>query len=67
MQTVQPRQAESRRRPRRFDYNLAVIGGGSAGLVSAYIAAAVRARVVLVEKHRMGGDCLTPAACPARP
>src|SRR6185436_13227725 len=45
-------------RPRRFDRNLVVIGGGSAGLVAAYIAAAVRAKVTLVEKDRMGGDCL---------
>ena len=42
----------------RFDRNLVVIGAGSAGLVAAYIAAAVKAKVTLVEKHRMGGDCL---------
>src|SRR5690554_1011287 len=41
-----------------FDYNLLVIGGGSAGLVSAYIAAAVKAKVALIEKDKMGGDCL---------
>lgn len=45
-------------RPLRFDRNLVVIGAGSAGLVTAYIAAAVKAKVTLVEKHRMGGDCL---------
>ena len=53
-------------RPRRFDYNLAVIGAGSAGLVTAYIAAAVKAKVALVEKHRMGGDCLNTGCVPSK-
>jgi pyruvate/2-oxoglutarate dehydrogenase complex dihydrolipoamide dehydrogenase (E3) component/uncharacterized membrane protein YdjX (TVP38/TMEM64 family) len=53
-------------RPRRFDRNLVVIGGGSAGLVAAYIAATVRARVTLVEKHRMGGDCLNTGCVPSK-
>ncbi len=53
-------------KPKRFDRNLVVIGGGSAGLVSAYIAAAVRARVTLVEKHRMGGDCLNTGCVPSK-
>jgi len=53
-------------RPRRFDRNLIVIGGGSAGLVTAYIAAAVRAKVTLVEKHRMGGDCLNTGCVPSK-
>ena len=53
-------------RPRRFDRNLIVIGAGSAGLVAAYIAAAVRARVTLVEKHRMGGDCLYTGCVPSK-
>ena len=53
-------------RPRRFDRNLIVIGGGSAGLVAAYIAAAVRARVTLVEKDRMGGDCLNTGCVPSK-
>jgi pyruvate/2-oxoglutarate dehydrogenase complex dihydrolipoamide dehydrogenase (E3) component/uncharacterized membrane protein YdjX (TVP38/TMEM64 family) len=54
------------RRPDRFDRNLVVIGAGSGGLVSAYIAAAVRARVTLVEGHRMGGDCLNTGCVPSK-
>jgi pyruvate/2-oxoglutarate dehydrogenase complex dihydrolipoamide dehydrogenase (E3) component/uncharacterized membrane protein YdjX (TVP38/TMEM64 family) len=54
------------RRPRRFDRNLIVIGAGSAGLVSAYIAAAVKARVTLIEKHRLGGDCLNTGCVPSK-
>ncbi len=53
-------------KPSRFDRNLVVIGGGSAGLVTAYIAAAVKARVTLVEKHRMGGDCLNTGCVPSK-
>jgi pyruvate/2-oxoglutarate dehydrogenase complex dihydrolipoamide dehydrogenase (E3) component/uncharacterized membrane protein YdjX (TVP38/TMEM64 family) len=53
-------------RPARFDRNLVVIGAGSAGLVAAYIAAAVRAKVTLVEKHRMGGDCLNTGCVPSK-
>ena len=53
-------------KPRRFDRNLVVIGGGSAGLVTAYIAAAVQAKVSLVEQHRMGGDCLNTGCVPSK-
>ena len=53
-------------RPKRFDYNLIVIGAGSAGLVSAYIAATVKAKVALIEKHRMGGDCLNTGCVPSK-
>jgi len=53
-------------RPRSFDRNLVVIGAGSAGLVAAYIAAALRARVTLVEKYRMGGDCLNTGCVPSK-
>jgi len=56
----------SYRKPRRFDFNLAVIGAGSAGLVAAYIAAAVKAKVLLVEKNRMGGDCLNTGCVPSK-
>lgn len=54
------------RKPRRFDANLVVIGAGSAGLVSAYIGAAARARVVLIEEDRMGGDCLNTGCIPSK-
>jgi pyruvate/2-oxoglutarate dehydrogenase complex dihydrolipoamide dehydrogenase (E3) component len=53
-------------RPRRFDANLVVVGAGSAGLVTAYVAAAARARVVLVEEYRMGGDCLNTGCVPSK-
>ena len=52
--------------PAHFDRNLVVIGAGSAGLVSAYIAAAVKAKVTLIEKHRMGGDCLNTGCVPSK-
>jgi len=53
-------------RPRRFDYNLIVIGAGSAGLVTAYIAATARARVALIEQGEMGGDCLNTGCVPSK-
>jgi dihydrolipoamide dehydrogenase len=53
-------------KPTRFDTNLVVIGAGSAGLVTAYIAAAVKARVTLIEKHKMGGDCLNTGCVPSK-
>ena len=53
-------------RPARYDRNVVVIGAGSAGLVTAYIAAAVKARVTLVERHRMGGDCLNTGCVPSK-
>ncbi len=64
---VQARKVYARwKRPKRFDRNLVVIGGGSAGLVTAYIAAAVKAKVTLVEKHAMGGDCLNTGCVPSK-
>ncbi|HEV2748298.1 MAG TPA: FAD-dependent oxidoreductase [Allosphingosinicella sp.] len=54
------------RRPRRFDRNLVVIGAGAGGLVTAYIGATVRAKVTLVEKGRMGGDCLNTGCVPSK-
>ncbi len=53
-------------RPKHYDYNLLVIGGGSAGLVTAYIAAAVKARVALVERDEMGGECLNTGCVPSK-
>lgn len=53
-------------KPASFDRNLVVIGAGAAGLVSAYIAATVRAKVTLVEKHKMGGDCLNYGCVPSK-
>jgi pyruvate/2-oxoglutarate dehydrogenase complex dihydrolipoamide dehydrogenase (E3) component len=54
------------KKPRRFERNLVVIGGGSAGLVTAYIAAVLKAKVTLIEKHRMGGDCLNTGCVPSK-
>ncbi|MFZ2827792.1 FAD-dependent oxidoreductase [Hydrogenophaga sp.] len=53
-------------RPAKFDRNLIVIGAGAGGLVSAYIAAAVKARVTLIEAHKMGGDCLNYGCVPSK-
>ncbi len=53
-------------KPKKFDRNLIVIGAGSAGLVSAYIAAAVKAKVTLIEKDKMGGDCLNTGCVPSK-
>ncbi|MFM2400048.1 MAG: Mercuric reductase, partial [Pseudomonadota bacterium] len=53
-------------KPAKFDRNLVVIGAGAGGLVSAYIAAAVKAKVTLVEAHKMGGDCLNYGCVPSK-
>ena len=54
------------RKPKSFDRNLVVIGAGAAGLVSSYIAAAVKAKVTLIEGHKMGGDCLNYGCVPSK-
>ncbi|MFM4821733.1 FAD-dependent oxidoreductase [Aeromonas hydrophila] len=54
------------RKPTRYDYNLLVIGAGAGGLVTSYIAAAVKAKVALIEKHKMGGDCLNSGCVPSK-
>ena len=51
---------------KKFDYNIIVIGGGAAGLVSSYIAAAAKAKVALIEGYRMGGDCLNTGCVPSK-
>ena len=53
-------------KPAKFERNIVVIGAGSAGLVTAYIAAATKAKVTLVEKHKMGGDCLNTGCVPSK-
>jgi len=53
-------------KPVRFDNNIVVIGAGSGGLVTSYIAAAVKAKVTLIEKHKMGGDCLNTGCVPSK-
>ncbi len=69
VESVQKRKVYARwapQRPQRFDRNLIVIGAGAGGLVSAYIAAAVKAKVTLVEAHKMGGDCLNYGCVPSK-
>ncbi len=53
-------------KPRKFDNNIIVIGAGAGGLVAAYIAAAVKAKVTLIEKQQMGGDCLYTGCVPSK-
>ena len=53
-------------KPKQFDRNLIVIGAGAGGLVTAYIAAAVKAKVTLIEAHKMGGDCLNYGCVPSK-
>ncbi len=64
---VRARKVYSRwQKPAAFDRNVVVIGAGSAGLVAAYISAAVKAKVTIVEKHQMGGDCLNTGCVPSK-
>jgi pyruvate/2-oxoglutarate dehydrogenase complex dihydrolipoamide dehydrogenase (E3) component/uncharacterized membrane protein YdjX (TVP38/TMEM64 family) len=53
-------------KPRVFEYDLIAIGAGAGGLVTSYIGAAVGAKVALVERHRMGGDCLNTGCVPSK-
>jgi len=53
-------------KPKTFDRNLVVIGAGAGGLVTSYIAAAVKAKVTLIEAGEMGGDCLNYGCVPSK-
>ena len=53
-------------KPKKFDVNVVVIGAGSAGLVASLIVAGAKAKIVLVEKHKMGGDCLNTGCIPSK-
>lgn len=53
-------------KPKTFDTNLIVIGAGAAGLVTAYVAAASKAKVMLIEREKMGGDCLNTGCVPSK-
>ncbi|MFL2849456.1 MAG: FAD-dependent oxidoreductase [Pseudohongiellaceae bacterium] len=53
-------------KPKKFDANVVVIGAGSAGLVASLIVAGAKAKVVLIEKHKMGGDCLNTGCVPSK-
>jgi len=53
-------------KPKSFDRDMVVLGAGSGGLVSSYIAAAVKAKVSLIERHKMGGDCLNTGCVPSK-
>ncbi len=54
------------KKPKKFDRNLVVIGAGSGGLVAALIAATVKSKVSLIERDRMGGDCLNTGCVPSK-
>jgi len=53
-------------KPATFDRDIVVLGAGAGGLVSAYIGSAVKAKVSLIEKHQMGGDCLNTGCVPSK-
>ena len=54
------------KKPKQFDANVVVIGAGSAGLVASLITAGAKAKVILIEKHKMGGDCLNTGCVPSK-
>lgn len=60
------RALKSFKKPSSFDANVVVIGAGSAGLVASLITAGAKAKVILIEKHKMGGDCLNTGCVPSK-
>lgn len=60
------RLARAYKKPAKFDANIVVIGAGSGGLVASIIAAGAKAKVILIEKHKMGGDCLNTGCVPSK-
>ena len=67
IETIKRRKALGNiKKPKKYDYNLIAIGAGAGGLVSTYIGAAVKAKVALIEKHKMGGDCLNTGCVPSK-
>lgn len=61
-----PKQPRQFAKPKSFEANMVVIGAGSAGLVSSIVAAGAQAKVILIEKHKMGGDCLNTGCVPSK-
>ncbi len=67
LNSVQSNKALKRfEKPKRFDANVVVIGAGSAGLIASLITAGAKAKVILIEKHKMGGDCLNTGCVPSK-
>lgn len=60
------RLAKAYKKPAKYDTNLVVIGAGSGGLVASIVAAGAKASVTLIEKHKMGGDCLNTGCVPSK-
>ena len=67
LRRIQARQSLAAfKKPKHFDTNMVVIGAGSAGLVASLIAATLKAKVTLIERHKMGGDCLNTGCVPSK-
>lgn len=60
------KELQSFEKPKRFDANVVIVGAGSAGLVASLITAGAKAKVILIEKHKMGGDCLNTGCVPSK-
>lgn len=60
------KELQSFEKPKRFDANIVIVGAGSAGLVASLITAGAKAKVILIEKHKMGGDCLNTGCVPSK-